>query len=172
MFRFLFYPGVIMHEFSHLIACLLLQVKVSKLSFGLHESYVKHDTTGPIRMALIALCPFYFGFVIGCTLFYFAKISFASQIVWFFILNYLGICILYNSIPSAQDTKNIFNTIEDHIKKTWKKSFADKLLIIFTIIILYMPIFIIAQLVTAFDKFEILRAFYVLCIFAFIYGIF
>jgi hypothetical protein len=171
MFRFLFYPGVIMHEFAHLFACLILRVKVSKLSFGLHESYVKHEATGPVRMSLIALAPFYFGFFIGCVLFYFAKISFASELIWFFVLNYLGICVLYNSIPSSQDTKNIFNTIEDHIKKQWKKSLADKLLLILLILFIYVPIFIIAQLVSAFDKFEILRAFYVLCLFAFVYGL-
>ena len=160
-----------MHEFSHLISCLVLRVKVSKLSFGLRESYVKHDQTGPIRMSLIALAPFYLGFVIGAILFYFAKLAFGSNLLWFFVLNYLGICVLYNSIPSKQDTKNIFNTIEDHIKKKWKKNFGSKIAIIILILILYLPIIIIAQLVSAFDKFEILRAFYVLALFAIVYGI-
>jgi hypothetical protein len=172
MFRYLFYPGVIVHEFSHALACLVLGVKISKISFGLKESYVKHETAGPIRMPLIALSPFYLGFVLGTLLFWFAKNQYVSNLILFFVLNYLGICILYNSIPSAQDTKNISIAIEDQVKKDWKKGFLQKLLVIVKVPLLYLPIFLISQIVSIFDKFEILRAFYVLFCFAFIYGLF
>lgn len=172
MFRFLFYPGVIMHEFSHAIACIILRAKISKISFGLQESYVKHETAGPTRMALIALAPFYLGLVISILLFYYAKISHTS-IIWFFVMNYLGICILYNSIPSKQDTKNINNTIEDQVKKDWKtKGISKKLEVIIKVPIIYTPLFICGQLVSIFDKFEIIRAFYVIIVFALMYGIF
>jgi hypothetical protein len=171
MFRYLFYPGVIIHEFSHALACLLLGVKISKISFGLKESYVKHEAAGPIRMSLVALSPFYFGFGLGIFLFWLAKAHYISEIIWFVILNYLSICILYNSIPSTQDTKNISNAIEEQVKKDWKKGFGSKLLVLIKVPLLYLPIFLISQLVSIFDKFEIIRAFYVLFCFCLVYGL-
>lgn len=171
MFRYLFYPGVIIHEFSHALACLLLGVKISKISFGLKESYVKHENAGPVRMSLIALSPFYFGFALGILLFWLAKVHYISAIIWFVVINYFGICVLYNSIPSSQDTKNILNAIEDQTKKDWKKSFGNKLLVLIKVPFLYLPIFLISQIVGIFDKFETLRAFYVLFCFCLVYGL-
>lgn len=171
MFRYLFYPGVIIHEFSHALACLVLRVKISKISFGLKESYVKHEQAGPVRMSLIALAPFYLGFVLGFILFWLAKSYYFSNLILFIVLNYLGICILYNSIPSDQDTKNISNAIEAQVKKDWKKGILGKLGVIIKCPIIYLPIFLISQLVSAFDKFELLRAFYVLFCFCLVYGL-
>lgn len=167
MLRLIFYPGVIVHELSHLIICLFLGVKVKKLSFGITESYVKHDQTDPIRMSLIALAPFYLGFIWGGLAFHLAKLMYFSQLIWFVVLNYLGICILYYSIPSSQDTKNIFNTIKNKIRKKWKK---NKIQVIFLCFFVYLPIFLIGFFVNLFDHSEIFKVGYVLLIFAFIYG--
>jgi len=170
MFRLLFYPGVIVHEFSHLIMCLLLGVKVSKLSFGLNESYVKHANTGPIKMALIALAPFYLGAILGTLGFYFGKMNLSGNLILFLIFNYVGICILYNSIPSHQDTKNILGAIEEGIKKEWKLSFLNKLFVLIKLIFLYTPLFIIAQIVNIFEKFEFIKVLYVLVVLFYVYG--
>jgi len=171
MFRLLFYPGVIIHEISHIIGCIILNVRISKISFGLQESYVKHEQAGPVRMSLIALAPFYLGAAVGVLLFMLANKTYYSELLWFILLNYLGICILYNSIPSAQDTKNINNSIKLEIKKEWKKTFGNKLFGIIKTIIFYLPIFLVALFVSVFDKFDILRAFYVLFIFMLVYGL-
>ena len=130
MIRYLFYPGVILHEFAHLITCIFLNVKVSKLKFGLKESYVKHNSTGPIRMSLIALAPFYFGFVVSYLIILFSK---NLGFLYFLFFNYLAFAFLYNSIPSIQDIKNIVSAIKESIQKDWK-SFSRKLLLLLKIL--------------------------------------
>jgi len=170
MLRLIFYPGVIMHEFSHAIACLFTGTKISKISFGLKESYVKHDAVGPIRMSLIALAPFFLGLIMGGLLFYLARINITNLII-FIIFNYLGVCILYNSIPSNQDTKNIYKALQIQIKKDWKKSFSHKLLVILKIVFIYSPIFLFGQIVRGFDKYDLVRTIYVIFVFALVYGL-
>ncbi len=166
MIRYLFYPGVVVHEFAHLIICIFLNVKVSKLKFGLKESYVKHDSTGPIRMALIALAPFYIGIIISFLTIIFAKeLNFA----WFLFFNYLIFAILYNSLPSIQDIKNIVSSIKESIQKDWKKNFARKLILLLKIPLIFFPIYLCAKIIGLIDKFEILRILYVMFIFILIY---
>lgn len=166
MIRYLFYPGVILHEFAHLIMCIFLNVKVSKLKFGLKESYVKHDNTGPIRMSLIALAPFYIGFLVSYFAILFSK---SLDFGWFLFLNYLVFAFLYNSLPSIQDIKNIISSIKESIIKDWKKSFSRKLLLLLKIPLIFLPIYICAKIIGLIDKFEILRMFYVIIIFVMFY---
>ena len=168
MIRYLFYPGVILHEFAHLITCIFLNVKVSKLKFGLKESYVKHNSTGPIRMSLIALAPFYFGFVVSYLIILFSK---NLGFLYFLFFNYLAFAFLYNSIPSIQDIKNIVSAIKESIQKDWKKSFSRKLLLLLKIPLIFLPIYVCAKLIGLFDKYELLRIIYVILVFILGYAV-
>ena len=67
-----------MHEIFHIIGCIILNVRISKISFGLQESYVKHEQAGPVRMSLIALAPFYLGAAVGVLLFMLANKTYYS----------------------------------------------------------------------------------------------
>ncbi len=163
MLKYLFYPGVIFHELAHLISCFLLRVKVNKLKFGLEESYVKHEKTGTIKMALIALSPIFLGTFFSFMLIQIAKTS--NSVLLHIILFYFVLSILYNCIPSNQDTKNIFDILEEEIKNDWKKTFFYKLWLIFKLFTIYLIIFIITNMAIVLDKLEIFRVIYIIIIF-------
>lgn len=70
---YLFFVGTVIHELSHLLACLLLWVRVGNVNFfgpkqekdgGTTLGYVEHAVTGPIRGTLIGIAPLF-----GCAFF-------------------------------------------------------------------------------------------------------
>lgn len=170
MLRLLLYPGVIVHEFSHVFACLFLGAKIAKVSFGINESYVKHDKVTPVKMALISLAPFYIGLLISILfLFLVNRTAFIEWFI-FLIINYLVFATLFYSIPSEQDMKNITSTMSEQAKKEWKKGGLWALLVIIKVCTIYFVLYILAQIVLLFDKFEALRSLYVLLVFVAIYA--
>jgi len=66
IFYFLLLPGTIIHEISHLIACLVVGVRVRDVQLFSPQpdgrlAWVTHATTDPIRRAWISLAPFFGG---------------------------------------------------------------------------------------------------------------
>lgn len=170
MLRLLLYPGIIIHEFCHVLACIFLGAKISKVSFGIETSYVKHDKVTPVKMALIALCPFYLGFLISVLfLFLINKTPFLEWWV-FFVMNYFVFAILFYSIPSKQDMQNITSAISEQIKKEWKKMGFWALLVIIKVCTIYLVLYILSQIVLIFDRFETMRTLYVLAVLLGVYA--
>ncbi len=170
MLRLILYPGVIIHEFSHVFACLFLGAKISKVSFGINESYVKHDKVTPVKMALISLAPFYIGLLVSILFLFLVNRS--AFVVWwiFLIINYLIFATLFYSIQSEQDMKNITSTMSEQTKKEWKKGGFWALVVIIKVCTIYLVLYILAQIVLLFDRFEALRSLYVFLVFIAVYA--
>lgn len=113
-YGFLF-PGVVLHEISHFIGCLIVGARVKKMSlFNSQGGYVIHEQSGlPIIGDLIISI---FPLLVGMTLIYFLiryylgnilDIHFTiSQVGKITIILYLGISIVISMLPSWQDFIN------------------------------------------------------------------
>jgi hypothetical protein len=94
-FHFIFLPGVLVHEFAHLITAEAMLVKTSGLNFDLKKEddgvvmgSVSIAKTDPIRRALIGFAPVFVGIIlISLAVFYFlSELSPFSQIVSYIFL--------------------------------------------------------------------------------------
>lgn len=103
-------PGVIIHEFGHLIFCVLARVKIYKIKlfqFGKVAGFVNHDEpTKFYQSVLISFGPLMLNSLL--TLICFARLT-APYTRWQTIaLAWLGIAIGLHAIPSAGDAKTLF----------------------------------------------------------------
>ena len=156
MLRLLLYPGVIVHELMHFLMCILLGVKVKKISFGIKESYVQHNIASPLKIFFISIAPV-FGNLIALFIILLSKNKFHNDKVLFFLAQWLVISIIYYSIPSNQDTKNVLTVMYSQINKYLKSNIFYKFIAILYFIFVYIPAQILMLIFNAFDRYEILR---------------
>lgn len=83
---FIFLPGIIIHEFSHLLVAVMLFVPVGNMEFAPKRNgntvklgSVEIGRADPIRRSLIGLAPVLAGLTVVCTVVYF----FSSNILFF-----------------------------------------------------------------------------------------
>ena len=101
-YRFFIAPGVIIHEFSHILACLLTGAKIHKISlFSREGGYVEHARSrlGFLGNAMIAMAPLF-----GITLF-----------LWLLIF-WFGFRLEFQAINFSAD---IFGNIKSLISSAW-----------------------------------------------------
>jgi len=166
-YSIIFFPGMIFHEFSHLVACLLFGVKVKKVKFlGLNEAYVVHEQSNALKSIMITIAPFILGNLIS---FYFFSYSFS--LLFFsnylgFVFLWLGLSLVYYSFPSNQDAKNTFNAFKDfYASNLVKRNIFIKLLLIVSIPFVFIPLFVILGLMVLFNYFYFLRLAWILTVF-------
>lgn len=103
--RLLELPGIVVHELSHLLFCMMMGVKVHRIrlfSFGNPAGYVEHDSAGGFLEAfLISAGPFIAGSVLAYYLFIHGLTSHLGFL-------YLGFVISMNAFPSSGDAKSLF----------------------------------------------------------------
>ncbi len=171
-YSIIFFPGMIFHELSHLIACLLVGVKVKKVKFfGLSEAYVVHEKANALKSVIITLAPFILGNAIA---FYFLSFSFRllffSDISGFFFL-WLGLSFLYYCFPSDHDASNTFNAFKEFYSNNLVKgNLIVKLLLVISIPFVFFPLFIILGLLILFNFSRLIRLFWVVFIFALVFN--
>lgn len=88
---YIFFIGTVIHELSHLLACLMLFVRVGKVNFfgpeksktgeGMTLGYVQHEVTDPFRGTLIGMAP-----IFGCALFTYLTFTWVVPSLEFFSL--------------------------------------------------------------------------------------
>jgi hypothetical protein len=163
----IFFPGMIFHEFSHLIACFLVGVKVKKVKFlGLNEAYVVHEQPNALKSIVITLAPFILGNFIAFYLFSFSfSLLFASDFLGFFFL-WLAFSLAHYSFPSNQDAKNTFNSFKNFYSVNLVKgNILLKLILLISIPFVFFPLFIILGLMLVFNYSYKLRLLWVLLVF-------
>lgn len=163
----LFFPGMIFHEFSHMLACFLVGVKVKKVKFfGLNEAYVVHENPDALRSIIITLAPFILGNWIA---FYFFTSSFdqlANSNPLGFIFLWLGFSLAHYSFPSFQDAKNTFNSFKDfYAFRLIKGNLLVRLIVLISIPFVFVPLFIILSVMLLFNYFYFLRLLWIAFIF-------
>jgi len=165
-FRLLLYPGVILHELMHLVMCIFLGVKVKGIKFGINESYVKHNDANALKIFLIALAPFMLGNLIAIYLISFSQNNFGQELILFLVFNWLSISFIFYSIPSKPDTKNVKESMYKQMLGLWSKGIFEKLVTIFYFACLFVPAYILLEIIGLFDKFEALRVVLILVLYS------
>ncbi len=159
-----FFPGIVFHELSHVLACHLTGVKVRNVKwFGVDEAYVQHDKPRALQGLFISIAPFLFGNFLGFELFLFGhelvtKASvFAIPIYWF------AFSLLLYSFPSKQDAMNAFDSFVSFYKKKVieKGSLVTRLLWALTFPVFFVPVILILGFILLFDSAFILRILWV-----------
>ena len=116
-------PGVVSHEFSHHIFCIIFNAKVLDVcyyNFKDSSGYVLHDRPKHLyQNILISTAPFFFNSFLGALISYSSinkKISLSGLVS----LNWQDVLILMisisigmNAIPSKSDGLNIWNSVGD-----------------------------------------------------------
>ncbi|MBP5304360.1 MAG: DUF3267 domain-containing protein [Lachnospiraceae bacterium] len=126
LISYITFPGVMMHELGHQIACYLSKVCVFNVKYFQFDAkvsgYVQHEKTdNPWKSLLITYGPFLFNTILGTFLVIPMSIMwtfFARRVLlpfWVkavcYVLGYLGVSCLANAFPSSGDAKVLFTSV-------------------------------------------------------------
>lgn len=124
LLSFLFLPGVIIHELSHLLIAAILLVPVGHMEFkpkksqnGVKLGSVEIGKTDPIRRSIIGFAPVFVGFaiIVGIVYFFFNNIVFfQDKNSYLFLAAILGIIYLLFAISNTMfsSSKDMEGTVE------------------------------------------------------------
>jgi hypothetical protein len=166
-YNIVFFPGMIFHELSHLLACLIFGVKVRKVKFfGLREAYVIHERPNAWQSAFISLAPFLLGNLMA---FYF--FSYAFNLLFFynpfgFLFLWLAFSFAHYSFPSDHDARNIFDSFKRfYLFNLTKRNLLVKILLLASIPFVFFPLSVLLALMLLFNSSYKLRLLWVLFVF-------
>lgn len=165
------FPGVIMHELSHYIACIITGTNVSKFKIGFNEAYVKHAKPNSWKMIMISIAPFIIGHALGLIALNEAFLRF-DDIFLSLILFWLFLSFIYHSFPSDQDAKNAFNVTIQGFKSTvfGNHSVIIKIIYIILFPFIILPLGVILGIMALFSYIASLRILWILLILLFSLG--
>ncbi len=144
----LFFPGIVLHECAHAIACIFLNVPIKRIKLiGKNGGFVVHGDSRSYKIIMISLFPFIFNILIA--LFCARIFLLTSEPFYKLLLVWIGIPALFFSVPSDQDTNNSFETIK---KSYTKKQETWKLLVKILLSPLTLVLLIVLGIFKLFDK--------------------
>ncbi len=119
------FPGVIMHEYAHKLACEKTGVRVYEVCYfrlGNPVGYVQHAPPRTYKQAfLITVAPFLVNSIIAIAIFIIALMTPITFEIWKikvrYILYWLGVSIAMHAFPSSHDAKNLW----DFTWRVWKR---------------------------------------------------
>lgn len=119
------FPGVIIHEFAHMVFCRLKRIPVYDVKYFQFDTqvqgYVVHDRTDSFRSAfLISIGPFIINtalclimcFPATLRIFFFDDFNLLT-----FLMLWLGVSIGMHAFPSIQDAENVWDLAKIEAKK-------------------------------------------------------
>ena len=168
--NFLFFPGMVVHELSHFLACEFLGVKVSKLKlFGTKEAFVEHAKPNAWQSVAITLAPFFLCNLFAFMLFNYANALAGAQNIVSIIALWLALSFAIFSFPSKQDALNAFNSFIDFYKEKifGKDGLPEKLLWLVAFPFLFVPLVMVLGTMAAFDYSVVLRFIWAVAVFVF-----
>lgn len=116
--------GVIVHELSHYVACLLTRTQVTEVKFfEASGGHVTHEKRGPLTTVIISMAPLF-----GCSLF-------ILLLVWVF-----GHAGVYFSTPGL-DTANFLDSFKAILTSTWY-IFKQNMWVHFGVVTVFFLIFL------------------------------
>lgn len=165
----LFFPGVVLHELSHVIACFATGIKVHKVKwFGTTEAFVQHDKPGALSGLVISLAPLIINNLLGFFLLSTANKTVSSDPFAAILLAWAGVSLVIFSFPSKPDAENTFNAFAE--------SFGKKLspptpvltrlawLVLFPFV--FIPLILLLGVVLVFDYVFVFRVIWLLAVLA------
>ena len=157
-------PGVISHEFSHHIFCIIFNAKVLEVcyyNFKNSSGYVLHERPKHLyQTILISTSPFFFNSILGALISYSPinrlSLSGLGSLNWQDLLMLIiSISIGMNAIPSKSDGLSIWNSLD--------KSDMNLLLKITTRIIL-SPLILVLLIINMGSSYLKIDLFYGICV--------
>lgn len=159
----IFFPGLVFHELSHYIACLLFGVKVNKVRlFSTTEAYVSHDIPNAWQGILISVAPFAVGNFLGYYLLGIANALVMNSIIAAGVLYWLSIGLIFYAFPSMHDALNAFNGVKNfYAEKLVSGRLFSRLLWLITVPFVFLPLFLITGILLVMDYSLLLKALWV-----------
>ncbi len=124
------FPGIIVHELGHELACKLTKTPVYDVCyfrFGNPSGYVVHEPNPNLHKNMfISLGPFFLNTILGILLTLPVSINIITlenSDVFDLILFWLGLSVLMHAFPSSGDAKNMFKRLKQN-KRTFLKQGA------------------------------------------------
>jgi hypothetical protein len=126
LISFVTFPGVMMHELGHQLACWLSKVCVFRVQYFKFDAkvagFVEHERTdNPWKSLLITYGPFIFNTILGTILVLPLSLMWAANAnrvilpLWVrpvcYIIAYFGVSCLANAFPSWKDAQNLFESV-------------------------------------------------------------
>lgn len=112
------FPGVIVHEFAHLLFCRIYKVAVFDACFfrvGNPAGYVIHEAPRSLwHHVMIGIGPFFTNTIIGTILAIPAILAIRESdtpSLFYYVLLYFGVSIAMHSFPSTGDAQSIWNAV-------------------------------------------------------------
>lgn len=116
----LLFPGVVVHEAAHALACYACGVKVHTISVHRSSGMVVHDKTSARASLLIGLFPLIVGGGTAIALFQYASRAQADSPLLSLVVLWIGFSVAFHAIPSTQDVQNIVASTERRFGELWK----------------------------------------------------
>ncbi len=118
------FPGIIVHEFAHMLFCRIRNVAVLDACYfriGNPAGYVVHEsTTNFTTTFLVSMGPFFVNTLLClliCLPAYMPVKFFNLDHPLSYFLIWLGVSIGMHAIPSNQDANNVFNQAKEKVKE-------------------------------------------------------
>ena len=118
------FPGIIVHEFAHMLFCKIRKVAVFDACYFQVDNpsgYVIHENSENFKTTfLISMGPFFVNTILClliCLPAYFPISVFNLSNPFSYFLMWLGLSIGMHAIPSNQDANNVFTQAKEKIKK-------------------------------------------------------
>lgn len=118
------FPGIIVHEFAHLLFCRLRKVAILDVCYFRFENpagYVIHESTDNFYTTfLISMGPFFVNTLLClliCLPAYMPIKFFDIEHPLSYVLIWLGVSIGMHAIPSNQDANNIYQQAREKVKE-------------------------------------------------------
>jgi len=169
--KLIFFPGIIFHELSHYIACILMGVEVKKVEFfGKGDSYVVHGKANLLQSIIITTAPFILGNIFALIFLLFAKSilsSLSPLIILFSLFSFwFAVSFIYYSFPSQKDAQNTFDAFFQffHEKVFESKEFPKKIFWAILTPFMFVPMTFLLGIILLFDKSRIMSLFWGLII--------
>ena len=158
--QLLLFPGVILHEFSHYLACILVGVKVRDVKFWSRtEAFVAHDQPATWKSVVITASPFLIGNFLALEILSMANELFYTFSLLSLLYFWLAISFVYFSFPSRADASNSFNSFisfyKIHILE--KGSIFSRLFWLLSFPFLFIPFIFLLGVILIFDSSEAMR---------------
>ncbi|MFH1545521.1 MAG: metalloprotease family protein [archaeon] len=156
---------MVFHELSHLIACVILGVKVKQVKFfGVEEAYVVHEVPSAWKSIIITLAPFILGTVIALLLMDTGREFLTAFNPMGFLFYWFALGLLFYSFPSLHDAKNSFYSFTSFYSRAIFKrgNIIARLFWLITFPFVFIPLIIVLGLMLSFNYSSFLRIAWVL----------
>ena len=153
-------PGMVVHEFSHVAACLVTGVRIHAVKwFGTTEAFVQHDKPRASAGLIISLAPFVLGNLLGLWFLHESVLALGSNALTGALFLWVGVSTVLLSFPSQQDAANTLQAFSDSYaeKLFGKQSLFSKLFWLLTVPFVFVPLFALLAVFLIFNEFFFLR---------------